>query len=602
MQESVNNTASEAAASDHSDASPQRLEVIGLGGVKICALNPRKKVNPAGIDEMAESILAHGIIQPPVARPAKEGGYEIVFGQRRYLGLHRAIDLAEERGIPRPPAGIPLLIREMDDNTVREESWVENLQREDVSVREESLGFEDLLSLIGADGEPIYSVTRLAAKLGKDPAFISRRLKLKGVPESMWEALDEGLLGVRQLELVGCLPTQEMRDKAAQAVLKPRFRTSPPLTVKETQALIRDEFLVSLQGVEWGMKDADLVKVAIDGDGQRIGGGACQDCDFRTGRNPDLQASLSDGSGTRGWKGNSCMLPTCFKRKKAAIWEQTKKAALEANSKVLTDSEAKEVFSEWGGEDDLQRSSGLVVLSSSPGYQETGHHAEETVPSWEVLIGDKLPAEQVVLARNPRTGAIRRLLSQKLAIKLAEESLKEQGKPSPFEKRKKEKEQKAAQPLSEWQIDNEVKRKLSQEFCVWLRGRGREQVEFSEQAREELFVYLARSAADDVGVGAVCGMLGIVIAELIEDHEQIEDLLEAEIRTAVKKGEAWWLLVELVISRDDGLDLVNDYVVDPRKLCEAIGFPTEAKFAEAEAAVAAEEAARLAGTEATEAA
>jgi hypothetical protein len=425
---------------------------------------------------------------------------------------------------------------------------------------------------------------------------------LKGVPEAMWEALDEGLLGVRQLELVGCLPTQEMRDKAAQAVLKPRFRTSPPLTVKETQALIREDFIVSLRGVEWGMKDADLVPVAIDGQGLRIGGGACHDCDFRTGRNPDIQESLSDRNGNRGADKNGCMLPACFKRKKSEIWDRAKKAALAASSKVLTDSEAKEVFSEWGGEDDLQRSSGLVVLSSSPGYQETGHHAEETVPSWEVLIGDKLPAEQVVLARNPRTGAIRRLLPQKLAIKLAEESLREQGKPSPFEKRKKEKEQKAAQPLSEWQIANEVRRKLGQEFFSWLRARGREKVEFSEQAREELFVYLARSAVHFVGVRAACEMLGVAIAEETGDHEVIENFLEAEIRAAVKRGETWWLLVELVICRADGLDLWNDYEVDPRKLCEAIGFPSEAKLAEAEAAVADEEAARLAGTEDTKAA
>lgn len=331
---------------------------VPLNWVKVCPLNPRKRLDPAGIDEMARSILEHGIIQPPVARenPKGSGSYEVVFGQRRLCGLIRAREIARAEKLPEPRYEIDLLLREMDDRTVIEEAWVENLQRVDVSVREEAEGFEEMLALMDDEGRPLYTVNKLAQKLGKSPTVISMRLKLKGVPDALWDALDEELVGVRQLELVGCLPTPEMREKAAQAVLKPRFRVSPPLTVKETRSVIREEFMVSLGGVEWDLKDAELYPVELDEAGKRLCGGACHDCDFRTGRNPDIQASLSDGTGNRGWKGNSCMMPSCYEKKKKAVWARTKKLALEAGSKVLTDQDAKKIFAQWGGEDDLDRS------------------------------------------------------------------------------------------------------------------------------------------------------------------------------------------------------------------------------------------------------
>ena len=92
----------------------QRLETVPLDRVSVCPLNPRKRIDPAGIDEMAESILAHGIIQPAVARP-RGSKWEVVFGQRRLLGLRRAIELAKERGLEVPRPEIELLIRELMD-------------------------------------------------------------------------------------------------------------------------------------------------------------------------------------------------------------------------------------------------------------------------------------------------------------------------------------------------------------------------------------------------------------------------------------------------------------------------------------------------------
>src|SRR5690606_20877505 len=89
---------------------------VPLNQVGVCPLNPRKRLDPAGIDEMARSILEHGIIQPPVARAVHEGDegkYEVVFGQRRLCGLIRARELARAEKLPEPPYEIDLLVREM---------------------------------------------------------------------------------------------------------------------------------------------------------------------------------------------------------------------------------------------------------------------------------------------------------------------------------------------------------------------------------------------------------------------------------------------------------------------------------------------------------
>lgn len=573
---------------------------VPLNRVMVCPLNPRKHVDAAGIDEMARSILAHGIIQPPVARAAGDDYYEVVFGQRRLCGLMRAKEIAREEDLPEPPFEIDLLLRVMDDRTVREESWIENLQRVDLSVREESLGFEELLNLVDEDGKPVYSVTRLAATLGKSTAFISRRLKLRGVPEDLWKALDEEGVGVRQLELVGYLPTQEMRDRAAKDVLAPRFRTSPPLTVKETQVLLKEQYMVSLQGAEWHMKDAELVLEKKDEAGNRCFGGACHDCHLRTGRNPELQASLSDGSGQRGWKGNSCMLPECYRAKKAAAWKRTKAAAVESGWKVLTDEEAKKTFSQWGGDDALERSSGLIALSSRPGYAETGHHAgEDVMPSWEEMIGDKVPAGDVVLARNPHTGAIRKLLPQKLAIQLAEAALKEQGKESPFDHRKKEKTGKGIEPRSEWQLERAVNEQITRDVGAWLRSQAKDGAVLGEFAKEELIVSLAMRAQQEDGAKTTCEALGIAVPES-EDMEDMEKKLESEMRRAAggsSAGGYWWILVELVALICGGVNCYDeDEAARVKRLFEAVGMPIAAIMEAATAAVDAEEKARLKDT------
>jgi ParB/RepB/Spo0J family partition protein len=538
---------------------PAKLMSVPLAKVVVCHLNPRKVVDEASIEEMADSILEHGIIQPPIARPGKYADtWEVVYGQRRLLGQRRANEKSTAAGNPAVET-IQLLVREIDDRTVLEEGWVENLQRVDVGIREEVTGFQALLDLKDDKGEPIYSITSLARRLGKDKQFVSRRMKLINVPEEMWKALDDGLIGVRQMELVGRLPDEASRKKAAGMVLRPKYRTEDqPLTVRETVEMLRTDFLVSLRGCPWSLKDAELVPVKFDKKGERVSGGACDDCQWRTGGDPDLQESLS-GSGTKqgsygsaggkqGVDANSCMLPSCFKAKQEATWVLTMKEASESGAKVLTQEESSKVFSQWAGNTPMPQS-GMVSLTESPGYYETGHHAgEDTLPKWEKMIKYVAPAD-LIIARNEATGAICRLLKREVAIELAEEALGKQGKESPFANRPGAKKSEAGggesqnSGPSEWEIKRQREEKLGAAVKAKLADAIKLQKAPSEEVIIELLLgWLWEELNYEGGLMAEFLAMGLpkFDDEQGDDDGKARDYLETVIRPEIARAPYAW--------------------------------------------------------------
>lgn len=130
------------------------VRTVGRSEVRPNAAQPRKHFDPAKLQELAESVREHSILQPLVVRPILEEGsgarYEILAGERRW----RAAGLA---GLER----IPVVIREVDERTAGLLSMVENLQREDLNAVEET---EGILVLV-------------AAALDKDPDEAARTLR-----------------------------------------------------------------------------------------------------------------------------------------------------------------------------------------------------------------------------------------------------------------------------------------------------------------------------------------------------------------------------------------------------------------------------------------
>lgn len=132
--------------------------------IRISHENPRQSFDVDALNELAESIKAHGILEPLIVRTV-EGGYELIAGERR-LRAAQQIDLDH----------VPCVVRDVDERTARELRLLENLQRQDLTPLEEASAIKELLADGGTQAE-------LAKKLGKSQTWISQRLKLLALPE-----------------------------------------------------------------------------------------------------------------------------------------------------------------------------------------------------------------------------------------------------------------------------------------------------------------------------------------------------------------------------------------------------------------------------------
>ena len=185
----------------HSKAAPKRLgrglaALIGEAGegsapraadrsvpirlVRRNPANPRRYFDPGDLDELAQSLAAHGFLSPIVVRPVRDGAggeaYEIVAGERRWRAAQRA-ELHE----------VPIVVREVDDRLALELAIVENVQRADLNPIEEARGYEQLM-------ERGYAQSDLAGIIGKSRSHLANTLRLMSLPEPVRRMVADGTL------------------------------------------------------------------------------------------------------------------------------------------------------------------------------------------------------------------------------------------------------------------------------------------------------------------------------------------------------------------------------------------------------------------------
>jgi ParB family transcriptional regulator, chromosome partitioning protein len=112
----------------------QRQEMLAVGTLQPGKYQPRTRMDPGSLEELAASIKAQGLIQPISVRPVSAGRYEIIAGERRW----RAAQIA---GL----AEVPVLIRDIPDDAALAMSLIENIQREDLNPLEEAAGIQRLI-------------------------------------------------------------------------------------------------------------------------------------------------------------------------------------------------------------------------------------------------------------------------------------------------------------------------------------------------------------------------------------------------------------------------------------------------------------------------
>lgn len=154
---------------------------------------PRKIFQQEAIDELKQSILEHGILQPIIARKSIRG-YEIVVGERRF----RAAQAAKLETVP-------VVVRELNEQQMMELSVLENLQREDLTPIEEAAAYQMLMKKLELTQE------QLAKRLGKSRPHIANLVRLLSLPSKIQDLISSGeismghgraLLGLRNKEKI----------------------------------------------------------------------------------------------------------------------------------------------------------------------------------------------------------------------------------------------------------------------------------------------------------------------------------------------------------------------------------------------------------------
>lgn len=179
--------------------------------------NPRRVFTEAELEDLAQSIREHGIVQPIVVRPAPENRehFELIAGERRWRAAQRA-GLTE----------IPVILRDVDDRVALELAIIENVQRADLNPVEEAMGYQLLID------DHDYTQADLAQVIGKSRSHVANTLRLLKLPQEVQGLINEGALTAGHART---LITMENPHAVAQRIVK------EGLSVRQVEALSQAE-------------------------------------------------------------------------------------------------------------------------------------------------------------------------------------------------------------------------------------------------------------------------------------------------------------------------------------------------------------------------
>ena len=181
----------------------ETVQEVKIKDIRPNPYQPRKVFEKEAIEELKQSILEHGILQPIIVRKSIKG-YEIVVGERRYRA-------AKEANLER----VPVVVRELNEQQMMELAVLENLQREDLTPIEEAAAYQLLMEKLKVTQE------ELAKRLGKSRPHIANHIRLLSLPPKIQGLISEGkismghgraLLGLRKKEKLQALVEKTVKD------------------------------------------------------------------------------------------------------------------------------------------------------------------------------------------------------------------------------------------------------------------------------------------------------------------------------------------------------------------------------------------------------
>lgn len=192
------------------------LKKLSIEQIKPGKYQPRTRIEPAALQELADSIKAQGLVQPVVVRRLKVGGYELIAGERRW----RASQLAGLREIP-------AIVRDIPDQAAAAMALIENIQREDLNALEEANALRRLIDEFGLTHQQIGNV------LGRSRATVTNLLRLIDLCDDVKALLDDRLIDMGHARALLALSSPDLQLKAARKVVQ------LGLSVRATEQLVK---------------------------------------------------------------------------------------------------------------------------------------------------------------------------------------------------------------------------------------------------------------------------------------------------------------------------------------------------------------------------
>lgn len=195
--------------------SNEGIETLPISRVEPRTGQPRTRFDEPALQELAESIARHGLLQPITVRKLNNGYYQIIAGERRWRAA-RLAGLSE----------VSVRIMDADDKAAQELALVENLQREDLNPMEEARGYQTLMSTFGMTQEAV------SQSVGKSRPAIANALRLLNLPEAIAEMVEKGLLTTGHARALLPIENKEKQMETAQMVAE------KGLSVRQTETLV----------------------------------------------------------------------------------------------------------------------------------------------------------------------------------------------------------------------------------------------------------------------------------------------------------------------------------------------------------------------------
>lgn len=168
-------------ASEITDTEVKKKNIVKLIDIEPNKEQPRKSFQKESLNELADSIKEHGLLQPILVTEIKNGKYRIISGERRWRASRMA-GLSE----------VPVIVKDLSKQQIMEIALIENLQREDLNAVEEARGYETLMKEFGLTQETV------AKRVGKSRPVIANSLRILTLPNFVLDLLEKNELNLGQ--------------------------------------------------------------------------------------------------------------------------------------------------------------------------------------------------------------------------------------------------------------------------------------------------------------------------------------------------------------------------------------------------------------------